>query len=107
MKNGRTLLLYAAANAAVGVQMPCSVKGAPGTTSPTDFSVPQGEIWEIADISNGGCLTGMFDFTADGESKGRFINLPDHTSTAIRPPVNITFVPGKRYRAEVIVQLAA
>lgn len=107
MKNGRTLMIFAAGSDAVGKQLNVSVRGLGSATTPTDFTVPQGEVWEVADISNGGDDTGMIDFTSDGESKGRYINLADHNATAIRPPVNITFVPGKRYRAEVLATLKA
>lgn len=105
--NGRTIILYAAANAAVGVCMPVSIKGMPTTTSPTDFTVPAGETWVLTDFMNEGCTSGVFEITSDGESKGRIISNSSHANDKIRPPLNITLVSGRRYRCEVIATFPA
>lgn len=106
--NGRRISVYQAANAAVGSYLPCETAGVATSTSSYEFSVPQGEVWQITDFTTGN-TAGEFEVIVDGQPSGRYIptDASRAPAAANRPPISVTLVPGKRYKLRETVAGAA
>lgn len=107
-KNGRRLSIHFPTSAAVGSYLPCEVSGVAGATSSYEFSVPQGEIWEVEDYT---CTNtaGEFEIIKDNVGTGRYLpSTADRAvSAANRPKVNLGFSPGARFKLRMTVAGAA
>lgn len=99
-RNGRQLTFYQAANVAVGTSLPVEVYGQAGTGSDTFFMVPAGEVWEVEDMTTSE-TAGQVQVYRENFPTGKYFATDATRATTagnIRPKINMTFVPGVRYR---------
>lgn len=107
-KNGKRLSIHQPTTAPVGSYLPCEANGVAGATSSVEFSVPQGEVWEVSDFVSAN-TAGEFEIIADGRNTNRYLptDASRAASAANRPPISMTFVPGIRYKLRETVAGAA
>lgn len=107
-KNGKRLSIYQKTTHPVGDYLPCESAGVATATSSFEFSVPQGEVWEVSDFVSSN-TAGEFELIADGRPTQRY--LPTDASRAAnatsRPPIEMTLIPGIRYKLRETVAGAA
>lgn len=107
-KNGRRLSIHFPTTAPAGSYLPCEVSGVASATSSNEFSVPAGEVWEVSDYT---CTNTAGEFEIIKDNVGTDKYLPSTADRAVsatnRPKVDLTFVPGPRYKLRQTVAGAA
>lgn len=99
MKNGRRVNLHFPTTHPIGSYVPCEVAGTASATSSVEFSVPAGEIWEVEDYTTTN-TSGEIEIYKDNLGAQKYLptTAARAESVANRPKVNMTFVPGVRYK---------
>lgn len=99
MKNGRRLNLHFPTQHPVGSYVPCEASGQASATSSFEFSVPAGEVWEVEDYTTTN-TAGEIEIYKDTMGTGKYLPTTAARAESVtgRPKVQLTFVPGPRYK---------